>query len=301
MTNKAKLLKQKIKNNKAYYFLLAPYIILFTLFTVVPVVMSMGLSFTYFNMLEPPKFVFLDNYIRLFVEDEVFQIALKNTLFLAIITGPLSYIMAFIFAWVINEFKPKLRAVLTLVFYAPSIAGNAFLIWLIIFSGDVYGFANAYLMEWGIIDSPIQWLQDPDYMIWILIIVQLWLSLGVSFLAFMAGLQNVDTTLYEAGAIDGIKNCWQELWHITLPSMKSQLLFGAVMQITQSFAISNVSVQLVGFPSVDYAGHTIVTHLMDYGQIRYELGYASAIATVLFAIMLLSNLVVQKLLRKVGS
>ncbi|CUM92408.1 carbohydrate ABC transporter permease [Turicibacter sanguinis] len=301
MTNKAKLLKQKIKNNKAYYFLLAPYIILFTLFTVVPVVMSMGLSFTYFNMLEPPKFVFLDNYIRLFVEDEVFQIALKNTLFLAIITGPLSYIMAFIFAWVINEFKPKLRAVLTLVFYAPSIAGNAFLIWLIIFSGDVYGFANAYLMEWGIIDSPIQWLQDPDYMIWILIIVQLWLSLGVSFLAFMAGLQNVDTTLYEAGAIDGIKNRWQELWHITLPSMKSQLLFGAVMQITQSFAISNVSVQLVGFPSVDYAGHTIVTHLMDYGQIRYELGYASAIATVLFAIMLLSNLVVQKLLRKVGS
>ncbi|WP_287467722.1 sugar ABC transporter permease, partial [Turicibacter sp.] len=277
------------------------YIILFTLFTVVPVVMSMGLSFTYFNMLEPPKFVFLDNYIRLFVEDEVFQIALKNTLFLAIITGPLSYIMAFIFAWVINEFKPKLRAVLTLVFYAPSIAGNAFLIWLIIFSGDVYGFANAYLMEWGIIDSPIQWLQDPDYMIWILIIVQLWLSLGVSFLAFMAGLQNVDTTLYEAGAIDGIKNRWQELWHITLPSMKSQLLFGAVMQITQSFAISNVSVQLVGFPSVDYAGHTIVTHLMDYGQIRYELGYASAIATVLFAIMLLSNLVVQKLLRKVGS
>ncbi|MBP3905169.1 ABC transporter permease subunit [Turicibacter sanguinis] len=263
--------------------------------------MSMGLSFTYFNMLEPPKFVFLDNYIRLFVEDEVFQIALKNTLFLAIITGPLSYIMAFIFAWVINEFKPKLRAVLTLVFYAPSIAGNAFLIWLIIFSGDVYGFANAYLMEWGIIDSPIQWLQDPDYMIWILIIVQLWLSLGVSFLAFMAGLQNVDTTLYEAGAIDGIKNRWQELWHITLPSMKSQLLFGAVMQITQSFAISNVSVQLVGFPSVDYAGHTIVTHLMDYGQIRYELGYASAIATVLFAIMLLSNLVVQKLLRKVGS
>lgn len=301
MTNNAKSLKQKIINNKTYYFLLAPYIILFTLFTVVPVVMSMGLSFTYFNMLEPPKFVFLDNYIRLFVEDEVFQIALKNTLFLAIITGPLSYIMAFIFAWVINEFKPKLRAVLTLVFYAPSIAGNAFLIWLIIFSGDVYGFANAYFIEWGIIDSPIQWLQDPDYMIWVLIIVQLWLSLGVSFLAFMAGLQNVDTTLYEAGAIDGIKNRWQELWYITLPSMKSQLLFGAVMQITQSFAISNVSVQLVGFPSVDYAGHTIVTHLMDYGQIRYELGYASAIATVLFAIMLLSNLVVQKLLRKVGS
>lgn len=301
MTKNLKSLKQQIKNNKAYYFLIAPYLILFILFTVVPVIMSVGLSFTYFNMLEPPKFVFLDNYIRLFVEDDVFQIALKNTLFLAIITGPLSYIMAFVFAWVINEFKPKLRAFLTLVFYAPSIAGNAFLIWSIIFSGDIYGYANAYLIEWGIIDSPIQWLQNTDYMIWILIIVQLWLSLGVSFLAFISGLQNVDTTLYEAGAIDGIKNRWQELWYITLPSMKSQLLFGAVMQITQSFAISNVSVQLVGFPSTDYAGHTIVTHLMDYGQIRYELGYASAIATVLFAIMFGSNILVQKLLRKVGS
>lgn len=301
MTNNLKSLKQQIKNNKAYYFLIAPYLILFILFTVVPVIMSVGLSFTYFNMLEPPKFVFLDNYIRLFVEDDVFQIALKNTLFLAIITGPVSYLMAFVFAWVINEFKPKLRAFLTLVFYAPSIAGNAFLIWLIIFSGDIYGFANAYLIEWGIIDTPIQWLQDTNYMIWILIIVQLWLSLGVSFLAFISGLQNVDTTLYEAGAIDGIKNRWQELWYITLPSMKSQLLFGAVMQITQSFAISNVSVQLVGFPSTDYAGHTIVTHLMDYGQIRYELGYASAIATVLFTIMFASNLIVQKLLRKVGS
>lgn len=301
MTKNLKSLKQQIKNNKAYYFLIAPYLILFILFTVVPVIMSVGLSFTYFNMLEPPKFVFLDNYIRLFVEDDVFQIALKNTLFLAIITGPLSYIMAFVFAWVINEFKPKLRAFLTLVFYAPSIAGNAFLIWSIIFSGDIYGYANAYLIEWGIIDTPIQWLQNTDYMIWILIIVQLWLSLGVSFLAFISGLQNVDTTLYEAGAIDGIKNRWQELWYITLPSMKSQLLFGAVMQITQSFAISNVSVQLVGFPSTDYAGHTIVTHLMDYGQIRYELGYASAIATVLFAIMFGSNILVQKLLRKVGS
>jgi multiple sugar transport system permease protein len=189
---------------------------------------------------------------------------------------------------------------MTLVFYAPSISGNAFLMWLIIFSGDIHGYLNSFLISAGIIDNPILWLKDTDYIIWVIIIVQLWLSLGVSFLAFIAGLQSVDKTLFEAGAIDGVKNRWQELWYITLPSMKPQLLFGAVMQITTSLAIAEVSMQLVGFPSVQYAGHTIVTHLIDYGSTRFELGYASAIATLLFLIMMGANLLVRSILRKVG-
>ena len=208
--------------------------------------------------------------------------------------------LAFVFAWLINELGPKLRAFMTLVFYAPSISGNAFLMWLIIFSGDMHGYANAFLIKYGLISTPILWLKDPKYMMIVIIIVQLWLSLGVSFLAFIAGLQNVDKTLYEAGAIDGIRNRWQELWFITLPSMKPQLMFGAVMQITTSLAIAAVSMQLVGFPSVQYAGHTIVTHLIDYGTVRYDLGYASAIATFLFLIMITTNLLVRKMLRKVG-
>jgi multiple sugar transport system permease protein len=235
------------------------------------------------------------------LEDDVFIIALRNTLILAVVTGPVSYLMAFVFAWLINELGPKLRSFLTLVFYAPSISGNAFLMWLLIFSGDVHGYANAFLIRYGFIDNPLQWLKDPDYMLLVIIIVQLWLSLGVSFLAFIAGLQSVDRTLYEAGAVDGIKNRWQELWFITLPSMKPQLMFGAVMQITTSLAIAAVSMQLVGFPSVQYAGHTIVTHLIDFGTVRYDLGYASAIATVLFLIMISTNLIVRQVLRKVGN
>ena len=219
---------------------------------------------------------------------------------LAVVTGPVSYLLAFVFAWLINELPPKLRAFMTLIFYAPSISGNAFLMWLIIFSGDIHGYLNAFLLNMGIIDNPILWLKDTNYIIWVIIIVQLWLSLGVSFLAFIAGLQSVDKTLFEAGAIDGVKNRWQELWYITLPSMKPQLLFGAVMQITTSLAIAEVSMQLVGFPSVQYAGHTIVTHLIDYGSTRFELGYASAIATLLFLIMMGANLLVRNILRKVG-
>jgi multiple sugar transport system permease protein len=293
-------MKAEINKNKHAYVLLAPYFIIFGLFTVIPVLMSVALSFTYFNMLEPPRWVGWDNYARLFVQDDVFLIALKNTFLFAFITGPISYIACFLFAWLINELPPKLRAVLTLILYAPSIAGNTYLIWQTLFSGDSYGYMNAFLMKWGFILEPIQWLQDPRYMLGILIMVQLWLSLGTAFLAFIAGLQNVDRTLYEAGAIDGIRNRWQELWFITLPSMRPQLMFGAVIQISLAFAVAEISIYMIGFPSVDYAAHTIVTHLVDYGTIRFQMGYASAIATILFAIMMGTNLLTQKLLKKVG-
>ncbi len=297
---KLQLLLKNIKKSKHYYILMAPFAVLFFTFTIIPVFMSLGISFTYFNLLEPPRFIGLDNYLKLILEDEVFVVAIKNTLILAVVTGPISYLMAFVFAWLINELRPKLRAFMTLIFYAPSISGNAFLMWLLIFSGDVHGYLNALLIRFGFMTDPIVWLKDPKYMMMVIIIVQLWLSLGVSFLAFIAGLQSVDKNLYEAGAIDGIRNRWQELWHITLPSMKPQLLFGAVMQITTSLAIAEVSMQLVGFPSIENAGHTIVTHLIDYGTIRFDLGYASAIATILFLIMITTNLIVRSILRKVG-
>ena len=294
-------LRREIFVKRQYYYLVAPYTILFFIFTVLPVLMSLVLSFTNFNLLEFPEWVGWENYMRLFVDDKVFIIALRNTALLAVVTGPLSYIMAFVFAWLINELKPLLRSFMTLIFYAPSISGNVYLIWKLIFSSDIYGYANAYLIQFNVIDEPITWLQNAKYIIWILIIVQLWMSLGVSFLSFIAGLQSVDKIYYEAGAIDGIKNRWQELWHITLPQMKSQLLFGAVMQITSSLSVAAVSINIAGFPSIEYAGHTIITHLMDYGSLRMEMGYASAIATILFIIMIVANLVVRKILRRVGS
>ncbi|AIQ27646.1 ABC transporter permease [Paenibacillus sp. FSL P4-0081] len=291
---------QQMRANKHSYILMAPYMLLFAVFTVLPVLVSVVLSFTYFNMLEFPKFIGWQNYTRLFLEDDVFLIALKNTLLFAVITGPISYIACFVFAWIINELSPKLRAVMTLVFYAPSISGNVYFIWLMIFSGDRYGIMNGLLLKFGFILEPIQWLKTEGYIMPIIILVQLWLSLGTGFLTFIAGLQTVDGTLYEAGAVDGIKNRWQELWYITLPSMRPQLMFGAVIQITTAFAVADVSIALAGFPSVNYAAETIVTHLIDFGTTRFEMGYASAIATVLFFIMVGTNLVVQKLLRKVG-
>ena len=301
---KKEVMKKNLKNSRASYAMMAPYLLIFLTFTIIPVVVGFALSFTNYDMLQSPKFVGLDNYVNLFLYDEVFIIALKNTLILAVITGPVSYIMAFLFAWLINELPQKVRGFMTLIFYAPSSSGNAYVIWQLLFSSDRHGYINSFLISMGIINEPILWLTTPSYALIILIIVQLWLSLGVSFLSFRAGLQTVDRTLFEAAAIDGIKNRWQELWYVTLPQMKSQLLFGAVMQITNSLGIGMVSVNLFGMPSTEYAAHTLVTHILDFGSTnstRLEMGYASAIAVVLFLLMMASNLVIQKVIRKVGS
>lgn len=300
INKKQKKLGYQIKRNKEIYLMMAPYFILFFLFTVLPVVVSIGLSFTYFNMLEMPTFIGWKNYIKLFLEDDIFLISLKNTLIFAVITGPISYILCLLFAWIINEFHGKLRSFLTLIFYAPSICGNAYMVWNLILTGDRYGYLNGILIKLGILDNPILWMKTEKWILPILIVVQLWLSLGTGFLSFIAGLQTVDKSLYEAAALDGVKNRWQELWYVTLPSMKPQLMFGAVMQITQSFAVADISIQLAGNPSVNYAGATVVTHLLDYGSTRFDMGYASAIATVLFLLMVGTNKLVQKLLRRVG-
>lgn len=290
----------QIKRNREIYLMMAPYFILFFLFTVLPVVVSILLSFTYFNMLEFPTFTGWSNYIKLFLEDDIFLISLKNTLIFAVITGPISYLLCLLFAWIINEFHGRLRSFLTLIFYAPSICGNAYMVWNLILTGDRYGYLNGILIKLGILDEPILWMQTEKWILPVLIVVQLWLSLGTGFLSFIAGLQTVDKSLYEAAALDGVKNRWQELWYVTLPSMKPQLMFGAVMQITQSFAVADISIQLAGNPSVNYAGATVVTHLLDYGSTRFDMGYASAIATVLFLLMVGTNKLVQKLLRRVG-
>lgn len=292
---------KKAKKAKMCYAFLAPYAILFTMFYVFPVVASIYYSFTYYNILEAPRFLGLQNYINLILQDDIFLTSIKNTFMIAVITGPLGYIMSFLFAWLINELPRWVRSIAVIVFYAPSIAGNCYVIFSVFFRGDAYGYVNAFLQDMGIISKPVLWLIDPKYMLPICMLVILWMSLGTGFLSFVAGLQGVDRSQFEAGYMDGIKNRWQELWFITLPNMKPMLMFGAVMSITQAFGVCDVTMALCGYPSTDYAARTIVTHLFDYGFSRFEMGYACAIATILFLIMILCNKAIQSLLRRVGT
>ena len=218
----------------------------------------------------------------------------------AIITGPVGYILSFVVAWFINDMGRLLKNILTFLFYSPSLIGSAYLMWTYLFSNDSYGILNSFLINWGLISEPIQWLYDPDYNFFVVIVVVLWMGMGTGFLAFIAGFKQLNASYFEAAAIDGLRNRWQELWFITLPSMRPQMMFGAVMSITSAFTIGDQTTALCGLPSTDYAVHTILNHLQDYGTVRYEMGYASAIATVLFLAMLVTNQLIQLLLRRVG-
>ena len=280
--------------------LLLPFAILFFTFTLLPVMASVVLSFTSYDMLNTPKFIGLENYIRMFLYDDIFKIALKNTLIFAVVTGPIGYALCFLLAWFINELPPVPRSIVSFIFYSPVLVGNVYFIWTFIFSGDTYGLANGFLLDYGFIKEPIIWLKDSRYALIIVMIVQLWMSLGTSFLANISGLQNVGTELYEVGAIEGIRNRWQEAWYITLPSMKSILLFSAVMQIQASFSVSNVATALTGNPSTNYITHTIVTHMHDFGAVRYEMGYAATVSVFLFALMAITRYVIGKLLNGLG-
>lgn len=296
-----KKLQSNIKRQGVAWVFVLPYLSVFFVFTILPVLVSIFFSFTDFNMLQAPHFIGMGNYTRLFLQDDIFIKSIGNTFILAMVTGPLGYILCLLFAWFINELRPMARAIVTLIFYAPSISGNMALVWQAVFSGDAYGYLNGFLMNAGIISSPVIWLKDERYILALVAIVALWSSLGTSFLTFIAGFQGVDKSYYEAGAIDGIKNRWQELWYITLPLMRPQMLLSAVLSITSAFGVGTIVTQLAGFPSTNYAAHTIINHLQDYGTTKYELGYASAIATILFLIMVLSNTVIRRLISKVGS
>ncbi len=289
----------QIRQNREAYLMLLPFMLIFTVFTVIPVIMSLPMGLTDFDMVKyPPTFVGLSNFYNLFLNDSIFIKSIRVTLVFAVFTGPLSYFLSFLLAWLINEMNTALKVIFTLIFYAPSMASGVYAVWQLIFSGDSYGIANSALMNLGITTSAIQWLTDSRYILTVVIIVQLWVSMGAGFLAMRAGFQNIDRSQYEAGAIEGIKNRWQELIYITIPGMGPSLMFAAVMQIVSSFTADIVARNLVGFPSTNYAAHTVMTHAFDYGWIRYEMGYASAICMILFVAMYLANKLINRVLGK---
>lgn len=292
--------KDRFNGDLVHYLMIAPFFILFVAFTVLPVLSSVVLSFFDFDAVSIPRFAGLDNYLRMFVQDDVFPKALSNTLVLAIITGPIGFMLAFFLAWMVNEFGPTVRTLLSFMFYAPALAGNVYFIWQILFSGDAYGYINSTLMSMGLIVEPVQWLKNPSYALPIICIVQLWMSMGVTFLSNISGLQNVNPELYEAGAIDGVKNRWHELWYITIPSMKSILMFGVVMQIQSAFSVSAVPIALCGYPSVNYSTDTLVSLISDVGASRYEMGYAAAISVALFVMMFATKSLLGKLVNMAG-
>lgn len=277
-------MKKFLRRNAIGYMFLAPFLILLFVFVVVPVGVSVVLSFTNYNMLQPPRFVGLENYMSLILSDDVFLIALKNTFVFALFIGPIGYFMSFLMAWILDTMKA--RNLFSIAFYAPSITSAVAMtvVWLYFFSPDRYGMVNNALIELGLITEPILWNADPRYIMPVVVLISVWMSMGNGFLVFLAGLQNLPDEVFEQARIDGIGSRFQELFYMTLPMMKPQLLFGAINSIVASFSVFDIAVQFAGMPSPNYAAHTLVAHLFDHAFIRFEMGYASAVSVVLFLI-----------------
>lgn len=290
---------REVIDKSSHWVLLAPFLILFVVFIVIPVLAGAALSLTDFNTIQVPNFVGLTNYVNLLTQDTVFmQKVLPNTLKYSLIVGPGGYILSFIVAWILGQVTRWPRTILTIVFYSPSMTGGVIMstIWTVVFSGDRVGYLNSFLLRTGLITEPIQWLQSPEFLMTIMIIVALWSSMGVGFLAMLSGVLNTNKELYEAAYLDGVKNRFQEIIYVTIPSMKPQMLFGAVMAVVGTFSGGGNGVALSGSnPTPQYAGQTLLNHIDDFGFLRYEMGYAAAASIVLLLLILISSKVCKKL------
>jgi multiple sugar transport system permease protein len=277
------------KEGSAYSFL-SMYALLFIVFIIAPVLVAFLLSFTFFDTIQAPTFNGLKNYITLLTQDDIFmKYVLPNTIKFAVIVGPGGYVLSFLLAWILSQLPKLPRTLFALILYSPSMTSGVAMavVWKALFSGDQNGYLNSLLLGWNVIQSPIQWLQSPQYLMTIMIIVTLWSSMGVGFLAMLAGILEINPELYEAGSLDGINNRFQEIMYITIPSMKPQMLFGAVMAIVATFQAGAIGVTLSGGnPTPQYAGQLIVNHIEDYGFLRYEMGYAAAVSVVLLLMVL---------------
>lgn len=293
---KKKTFKKLVKEYKTGTLLVLPFLILYLVFVIGPIVIAGGMSLTDYNLLETPNFVGIDNYKVLFLEDDVFITAIKNTLIFAVIAGPVGLFMSFLLAYVINE-KPFSK-LFSLLFYAPALTSGIAMtvVWMYFFSSDRYGFINNILFQMGIINEPILWNIDGKYILTVVIIISVWMNMGSGFLVFYAGLKNTSKELMEAGKIDGVKNSMQELYYIIIPQMKPQLLFGCINAVTTSLGVFEIAMGVAGFPSPNYAGHTIVAHLYDYAFVRFQMGYAAAVAMVLFFVTFILGKILTKVL-----
>lgn len=291
--------KTKKKFQHSDFLFALPYALVFFTFVILLILISVALSFTYYDTINMPRWVGFSNYVTLFTRDSDFmQYALPTTVRYALIVGPVGYLLAFLMAWVLAQIAKKVRTILTLILYSPSLTSGVMMavVWRVLFSGDARGYLNSILLNWGIISSPLQFLQSPGWIFGIMVFVGLWGSMSVGFLAMLSGILNINKELYEAAYIDGMKSKWQEIFYITIPSMKPQMMFGAVMSIVGTFNTSGLATALSGStPPPQYAGWLIVDHMNDYGFARYEMGYASAISVVLLGIVLIFYLVAKAL------
>lgn len=271
----------------AGYLYISPWIIGFILLTIGPMIASLYFSFTRYNIVDPPQWIGLQNYKKLLFDDPIFWQSVKVTLYFAVLSLPSSLVLGFILAILLNQKIPGVNLWRTIYFLPSVLSGVAVtLLWVILFNPQI-GVVNAVLETIGI-KGP-GWFADPDWALPALVIMGLW-GVGQNMIIYLAGLQGVPSDLYDAAKVDGA-GAYQRFVNVTLPMMSPVLFYNLVLGLigtfnyfTQAYVASGAVTKEMGGP----VRSTLVYNLYLYqNAFRYnEMGYASAMAWVLFVIVL---------------
>jgi multiple sugar transport system permease protein len=276
----------QVRKLGASYMMLIPFLLLFLAFVIWPILNSFYLSFTKYSGIKAPEFIGFDNYIHLF-SDERFVTSLENTGIYVVAMVTLNSVLGLGIAMAFR--KPNwVNQVCRAMFFLPAVTSTVAtsVLWRAIFTGEDYGLANTVRHVFGL--ETISFFAQPEWTIPILVLVGLWGGVGYTMIIFLAGLQSIPGDLQEAAAIDGASS-QQRFLFITLPLLKPTTLYIVITGLIGAFQIFDVVYLL--YPAVGNVGGPldsalmIVPYLYDRGFDRFQLGYASSIAWVLFAII----------------
>ena len=268
------------ENKKLGFFFVLPFVLGVLGFKMFPFVASFALSFTQYDLIDPPEFIGLQNYQELATADPLFRKSLGVTLLFAVLAVPLRVGFALFIAHVLNF---KLRGInfFRSAFYLPSILGGSIataVLWRFLFAK--YGLVNLMLVKLGI--EPIAWLADEHWSMWTIVLLFTW-QFGSAMVIFLAALQNVSPSLYEAAEIDGASKM-QQFWRITVPLITPVIFFNMVMQMVQAFQEFNGPYAITeGGPL--HSTYVLALYIYDQSFRYFNLGYGAALSWVLFALV----------------
>jgi multiple sugar transport system permease protein len=269
----------------AGYLFILPSFIGFVVFLVIPILTSLGLSLFDWDLLLAPRFVGLQNYASL-VQDQIFRAVLFNTVYYAFGLVPLNIVLSLALAVWLNT-RLKGVTLFRLAFFLPvvTVTVAVALVWKWMYQPQV-GLINVVL-GWLHVAAP-NWLGDTHWAMPALILMSLWKGFGYNMVLFLAGLQGIPPTIYEAALIDGA-GAWQRFWRITLPLLSPTMFFAVVMTVISSFQVFDQAYVMTGGGPAN-ATNTIVLYVFQNGFQFFRMGYASAIAWVLFAVIFIFTL-----------
>jgi putative chitobiose transport system permease protein len=277
------------------YLFLAPALIVIAVFLLYPIGAVVYYSFTDYNIVRPPEWAGLKNYQWL-AKDPIFRQALKHS-FTYLLVTPILVVLSTVLAIIVNRKLPGINAYRAL-FFIPVVSGTIAvgIAWRMMF--DTNGIINGILLTIGLLKEPIQWLAEPAFTLPIAMMLTIWLGLGYYMMILLAGLQNIPEELYDAAAIDGC-NGWQKHWHVSIPGLRPQITFVAVISSLAALQVFNeIFILTGGLGGILNSGVTMVFYLWQQAFRLNHAGRASALALVLLVITLLFSIMNMRLLER---